>query len=226
MRLWTWQSKDFSLFEKSQKVESIKHSFYVNKYPNLNIREKHREAYEKMFQKLDTNQLIWCFTNYIESIEKASIEEFEKIRHCLLWEIDIPDNEIIWYCNAAWNTLRTGKPAMPEGIWEIFHSSEYLFPEEAKRYENEFNIFWSGNAIEDLLNLVFLKKPVFDLGLPNARSTGCSGALVIHPVDIQKIIKNPFEIGRWWNGPTQKNWPINNDANILKIIPCLNCPGR
>jgi len=228
MLLWTWQSQDFSLADKERKVKIFEHSFYFRESINSDRREKHKEAYKQVFQKLDTNQLMWCFTDYIEAVEKVSIEEFEKIGHCFLWEIDIPDNEIIWYCNAAWNTLRTGKPAMPEGIWEIFHSSEPLLPEVAKNYENEFNIFWSGKTTEDLLNLMFLKNPVFDLGLPNARTPGCSGALVIHPVDRQKIIKNPLEIGIWWKIQNSKvsRSSLNNDENLLKMIPCRDCPGR
>jgi hypothetical protein len=207
MQLWTWQSKDFSLADESQKVESIKHSCYLTKNPDPNSKEKHQEAYNKIFQILGTDQLIWCFPINRDAVDYRSIEEFVKNQHCLLWELDIPENEIKWYCESAWHSLRTGKPVMPE---------------------DDFNSFWSCKTEDELLDLMFLKKPVLDLGLPNAHTPGCSGAIVIHPVGKDKIKKNPLEIGKWWESSNKRVFcsSFNKDKNLLKKIPCHHCPGR
>lgn len=228
MRLWTWQNKNFSLADEKQKVKIFEYSFYLNESRNCDVGKKHRDAYNEVIQILGTDQLIWFFTDYKDAISHFSEEEFVKLQNCLLWELHIPETKIHWYCEAAWQTLRTGKSCMPTALWEIAHLSEPLFPKIVKNYQDDFNSYWSGKSEDELLSLMFLKKPVLNLGLSNAREPRCSGAIVIHPVGKEKIIKNPLDIGNWWKFPDTQacHSPLNRVQCLVDKIPCSNCPGR
>jgi len=227
MKLWTWQSEGFSL-AKDEKVKSLEKSPYCNENSPYAKNRNHRESYIKVFRRLRTCQVIWCFTNYKEAISCAQIESFENTRHCLLWELDIPENEIRWYCQVAWDALINGKARMLSEVFDIFNASEPNFQGLAKKYKIDFNSYWAGKGANHYLDLMFLKKPVLDLGLSNSPSQGCSGAIVIHPVGKERITKNPLEIGKWWNSSDSKLnlAPLNKDEKLVKMIPCRNCPGR
>ena len=93
--LWTWQNKKVSLV-KDEKLDNLKHSFYCNKESDCSI-EKHREVYKMVFDKLHTDQIIWCFTDSDEAVEEGNIQEFEVIQKRILWEIDVSEKEIKWF---------------------------------------------------------------------------------------------------------------------------------
>ncbi len=230
MLLWTWQNKDISLADENLTLDNLKHSFYVNKHPNPKNREKHRIAYEIIFKILGTDQLVWCFTDYADAVSNFSIQEFEKYYQCVLWELDIPEKKIIWYCQVAWNALRSGEIKMYGEVWDIFDSSRPIFPKLTKKYDDDFHFYWSGKNASELSSLMFLKKPVLDLGFPNSVSSGCSGAIVIHPVEKNHIKRNPLKkgIGKWWTNSNSdfRRPPLNYDKELVKKIHCCQCPGR
>ena len=207
MRLWTWQHKTFNLADRTQKVRSQQFSVYTT-HPqrNSDMKEKHKNAYKKVFERLGTDQLIWCFHEYEEAASRISIEEFEK-QDRVLWEIDVPCEKIKWYCDAAWTCLREGKPSLSGQMYQI-----YLKPDYAKKFEDAFTAYWGAKNDEELLNLMFL----------NYQENGCSEAMVFHPVDT--VTKNPLLLGKWWSEQhPQSTGRVQCD---LVPLPCPNCQGR
>jgi len=214
MRLWTWQNPDFSLANKQQKVQSLEYSYYLNA-PTISkkAKERHKVAYQKVWERLGTDQILWCFTQYEVAVNKlSSIKEFEEIRGCLLWELDAPEDKIIRYCNAAWECLRSGKPNHPFDVKEFA-------PDKWDKIVKDFKEYWKGKNEQQLLGAMFLDKFV----------NGCSEAIVFHPVEecSIRIEKNPITEGRWWCDNVQKRFPYKlRSSEVKEIMPCAQCPGR
>ena len=182
-----------------------------------------------MFQKY-TDQLIWCFTDYDEATNEASIKEFEEKQDRILWEIDVHEKDIKWYCPIVWDKLRTGQLNMVGFVWTIYNSPHPDCEELDENFRDEFFSYWDENKTEDeLLDLMLLEKiPIFDFGSPNSRS-GCSEAIIIHPKE--SIKKNPLvEDINWWRTLNTYNEyskePLPSVIEeLIKKIPCPNCPG-
>lgn len=213
MQLWTWQNKAFNLSDPTQRVRPLDCSVYIT-HPDLDSdgKDKHKKASEKVFARVGTDQLIWCFHRYEDAVSNASIVEFETLGR-VLWEIDVPCEKIRWHCHAAWTCLRTGKPDLPDRIRQIYKELKYFRADCAKRFEDDFTAHWRDKNDDELLDLLFLNRLV----------TGCSGAIVFHPVDT--IVKNPLMLGKWWS--EQRPQPTgalirHNDVPL----PCRNCPAR
>jgi hypothetical protein len=200
------------------------------------LKEKHREAYEKVYQKLKSTQLVWCFTNCNEAVCYASIEEFEKTQDRILWEIDVPDKEIKCYCPVAWKKLRTGKLKMYGFVSKIYEEPLLVGEILAKsKFKEDFNKYWSKKTKDELLDLMFLeKKPVFDFSSSNSFTWVCSeSVIVIHPVGKENIKKNPLldDDKDWWRtlntyNKTPQPPSLYINKKYLQKIPCENCPGR
>lgn len=158
MQLWTWQSKAFDLADRAQKVRSLGSSVYTT-HPQLDpgMKDRHREAYEKLFERLGTGQLIWCFHEYQDAVGSASIAEFETLGR-VLWEIDVPYEKIKWYCDAAWACLRTGKPGLPIRMNQIHEELKHLRPNHAERLEDDFMAYWRDKNDGELVDLLFLNQ--------------------------------------------------------------------
>jgi len=214
MQLWTWQSKGFDLADQAQKVRSLGSSVYTM-HPQLNpgMKDKHRGAYEKLFQRLGTDQLIWCFHRYEDATNHRSIDEFEILLGHVLWEIDVPCEKITWYCDAAWACLRTGQPGLPRAMNQIYEELKYLRPDLAKRLEADFMAYWRDKNDEEVLDLLFV----------NRLGDGCPEAMVFHPLDT--IVKNPLLSPKWWSPqPSPPTKPsLCNDPVLL---PCPDCSDR
>lgn len=210
MRLWTWQNKAFNLADRGERVRPLEFSVYTT-HPqrDTGAKNRHREAYEKLFERLGTDQLIWCFHQYEDAVSSASIAEFETLGH-VLWEIDVPCEKIQWYCDAAWTCLLTGEPGLPVWMNQIHEELKYLRPEYAKRLEDDFMACWRGKNDDELLDLLFL----------NRFGNGCPEAIVFHPVDT--IVKNPLLLGKWWS--EQPSPPPNmSRRNDPVPLPCPDC---
>ncbi len=79
MQLWTWQNQAFDLADRKHRVESLAHSVYItdSRLDNHGYdRRRHQRAYEKIFERLGTDQLVWCFHRYEDAVDSASISEF------------------------------------------------------------------------------------------------------------------------------------------------------
>jgi hypothetical protein len=215
MRLWTWQNPDFSLANKQQKVESIKYSIYLNHdYIAEEQRNRHKTAYQKVWERLGSDQILWCFTRYEEAIDEASIEEFGN-RGYLLWEIDTPEDKIIKYCVVAWNYLRTGKPKIPNGFYNSWKNLEISELNKRNKLVKNFEEYWKDKKEQQLLGAMFLEKFV----------NGCSEAIVFHPVE--RIERNPKTEGKWWLGTRQEETSYElSSSEGEQIMPCAQCPGR
>jgi len=213
MRLWTWQNPKFSLTDKQQEVKSIEYSIYLNHecIPEKE-RNRHKAAYQKVWERLGTNQILWCFTQYEVAIDNVSVEEFEKMG-CLLWEIDAPEDKIIKYCNTAWECLRAGKAIIHKRFNDSCKNLEIFDPNKRNKIVKDFK-YWKDKNEQQLLNAMFLEKFI----------NGCSDAIVFHPVEQYSISikKNPKIEGKWWANPPKKN--IGKTSK--QIIPCAQCPGR
>jgi hypothetical protein len=214
MRLWTWQNPDFSLANKQKEFKSIEYSIYLN-HPQLAKQEKerHKGAYQKVWERLGSDQILWCFTQYETAVDETSIEEFEKMR-CLLWEIDAPEDKIIKYCISAWEYLRTGKPYNPfERSWIDLKLFE---PNKRNKLEKDFEEHWKDKNEQQLLDAMFLEK----------FANGCSAAIVLQAVEQHsiKILKNPKIDIKWWANPPKKN--VWKTSKQIQIMPCSQCPGR
>ena len=232
MLLWTWQSKKVSL-AKDKKLENIKYSSYCNEESDC-PKEKHREVYEKVYQKLDSTQGVWCFTNFDEAVGIASIREFEERQDRILWKIDVPEKDIKWYCPVVWNKLRTGKLKMTGFMHRIYYNEPHLFDNKyIVNFKKDFDEYWSKKTEDELLGLMFLEKePIFDVCSQNAYT--CSiAAIVIHPVGKENIEKNPLETRKWWETSNEyrkhssPKHPLPSEVEAgIKKLRCKNCPGR
>jgi hypothetical protein len=220
MRLWTWQSK---------RVESIQHSSFLRELKKLDPQEagRHEEAYRKIFQLVDTNQLIWCYKDYSEAVY-GSIEGWEK-QDCILWELDVPEEEIRWYCPVAWERLRTGTLKMCGCIWDI-HQSLTLTIRHQKRADtflSHFNSYWNGKTENELLDSMFLQRPLLHSSSSCSTIFKCPEAIVIHPVCSYggRIIRNPLdpETGKWYSPNGNARW-----ISVLNIdeVPCPSCQSH
>ena len=171
MLLWTWQSKEVSL-AKDEKLENIKNSYYCNDESDCSI-EKHRNAYKIVFDKLHTDQIFWCFSNCKEAVDKGSIKEFEEKQDRILWEIDVPEKKIKWFCPVVWTKLRTGELMMHGFVSKIYEEPLLVGKKLAKsKFKEDFNKYWSNKNDEQLLDLMFLKnRAIFDVDSINSRKS-------------------------------------------------------
>jgi len=132
---------------------------------------------------------------------------------CLLWEIDAPEDNIIKYCNTAWECLRKGKAIIFQRFIDSCKNLQIFDPNKKNKIVKDFK-YWKYKNEQQLLNAMFLEKFV----------NGCSDAIVFHPVEQYSISikKNPKIEDKWW-----ANLPKKNTGKTSKqIIPCAQCPGR
>jgi hypothetical protein len=213
MRLWTWQNRAFDLADSKQRVCSLEFSVYTTHAQlTLAMKDKHKEAYEKIFSRLGTDQLIWCSHQYEDAVSSASIAEFETLGR-VLWEVDVRCEDIKWHCHAAWTCLRTGRPDLPDRMGQVYRELSFSEAGYAKKFQDDFMTYWGQKTDEELLDLMFLNRPEND----------CSGAIAFHP--ISTIVRNPLVLGKWWEehpsrptGLRQRDGPVE--------LPCPDCPGR
>jgi len=233
MRLWTWQSKGFSLANKSRRVEPLKYSWYANENVTAEEAQRHEEAYLKVFGEFGTDKLLWCFTHRGEATCEGSRIEFEQIQGRLLWELDVPEDKIRWYCPVAWEKLRSGKQEMKGAIGGVCQALERRNSKRSAQFKGDFDSYWADKSEDELVKLMRLKRQVsLDFTVP--KPAVCSGAIVQHPVSDHggTIVKDPSdpEMERWWEDSDRSGG--GQDVHILEEcmeatpMPCRDCPGR
>lgn len=142
MRLWTWQSKDFSIIDSLKKVDSLKYSRYLAERIPESIRSQFSPVYQRLWDILGTNQFHWYYTEEKDAKSKECNLEYNKGE--ILWEVDVPIDHIFKIvCSVAWNYL-LGKRNYRNLIRGMYG---FILDEE---FEENFNLFW-GQKDEDQL---------------------------------------------------------------------------
>ncbi len=223
MHLWTWQSRDFSLANSDKKVDSIQYSHFLHEEKKIDPREanQHEKAYQQVFSLVDSNQLIWCYKDYEEATSAPN--EWEKYNR-VLWELDVPEEKIHWYCPVAWEKLRSGKVEKCGCVWGIHYFLRTCDEGEAKMFEIQFNSYWEAKTNGELLNSIILRRSSLNLKarLGDPVISECPEPIVIHPIcgGGGKILKNPLDpaIGKWWKSKTRRP-----PKGAHSVMPCQSC---
>lgn len=189
MRLWTWQRKDFSIIDSTQKVDSLKYSRYLDERLPESERSRFLRVYQELWDILGTNQFHWYYREEKDAKSKESDSEYDKGE--LLWEVDVPVGSIFRIvCSAAWNYL-LGRRDLCRGMYGFVLDTE---PWNYKELEKNFNLFW-GQKKEDMLwELLLLDSNI----LRNPSSTfleitkPCTQVLLRHPIREEWVTKNPL----------------------------------
>ena len=147
MRLWTWQSKDFSIIDSEQKVDSLTYSSYLAKQFPEQERSRFLSLYQRLWDALRTDQYHWYYTEE----QDAKSKYIEEYKGKVLWEVDVPINNIFKIvCSIAWNYLR-GKPNVIRQIYGF----KSLLDEE---FTEKFNLFWGQKNEGQLWELLLLSR--------------------------------------------------------------------
>jgi len=166
--LWSWQTPDFSLIKGT-----------VDHWQS--IFKKECSGFEKsckeLFERLGTDQFIWCYTYPIEQWQDRE-----------RWELKVPKDRVLTYtCNVAWHWILAHngnnytKCCPPERLWHLArsHASPPLkWPEFYKK----FNDGWRKKTTEQLWDALFVDKVYGD----------CTDVLLRHPVE-KGWVKNDFD---------------------------------
>jgi hypothetical protein len=161
MKLWTWQTADFSLTTRCVDVCKSRHA---------NLNSVIRAAYTELAQRLETDQLVWCYTvpdQYIVLPRDPKIG----------WQIDLPHGHCRWFIDSwVWERLIESR-ACPEDIreeWARYAMLNDLDPDQYHEMKLEEYLatpapggsWWDCLILDD------------DSQVPNVNRT----ALVLHPL--------------------------------------------
>lgn len=163
MKLWTWQKKDFSLINSVKLIDSRNHSEYYN---------EHKEKFEKLWDRLKTNQFLWCYSEKENAFSEASKLEY---KNHVLWELDIPVDSIFKnICSIAWSGILYGRgcstPSKLRNLWIKECSDNF------RKKEEDWHRYWENKTTEELWEALFLS---------NTTITPCSTPLVCYPLEQQ-----------------------------------------
>ena len=101
MLLWTWQKKGFLLH--SGQVETLRNSAYLNDFSRaFPDRLLMMKAYVKFWELLDTDQILWCFTDKKDAV---GAKNNSWCHNCHLWEIEVPDDRAKLICSMGWHWM-------------------------------------------------------------------------------------------------------------------------
>ncbi len=192
MKLWTWQSKDFSIIDPSKKVDSLKYSPYLAEQIPESERQRFFKVYKKLWDLIGTCQFHWYSTN------KKDVGNPECHKGKLLWEVDLPQDRIFKVvCSSAWFRLIGRNDYVPEYIRDFWFRKE---PWNYDRLEKKFKAFWEKKTEDQLWGLLLLDSS----SLRNTSSffleiiKQCTQILIRHPVREEWVTKNPFKLDNWW----------------------------
>lgn len=170
MKLWTWQTRDFSLHNGL--IDHNKSEYVQNKELYIS------DANKKLFSLLGTNQVIWCYTRKKQPWRKR-----------VEWSLDVPLGDILAFCDdTIWCRIIKQEHFEPprelERQWE--KKAMEIFPSDpAKAHE-----------YEDSSRQAFLDEPEPKEGWwsrlfvdPSAGET--VNALVQYPVPKEWCINDP-----------------------------------
>ncbi len=98
MRLWTYQAPNFSLTNGVYEPKESRN--YLN----------YSDAYHELWNRVETNGLIWCCNSRDGWRRKGGYWE---------WELDVPESEIFRVVDeGVWGKIRVGKIAKSRHLWD------------------------------------------------------------------------------------------------------------
>lgn len=171
MRLWTCQNKEVEL--TGGNFNSRKYSSYYND-PSF---PKAKPAYEKLWDKLGTERVLWCFTKEKDAVDQANTAE---VQDQVLWELNVPENfpedKLKIVCSITWHWIIRGGKCVPNDLRLKLKRQAYdnklKFNED--ELEKQFNSHWENKSPDQLWEMLFIDK---------IAEWGCSTVLLQHPVD-------------------------------------------
>lgn len=184
MKLWTWQNPDFDITDPSQKVDSLNNSQYllVDEYSDLEAIERHKQAYQYLWDKYQTDQILWCYSSF----ETATSNGARHYKGMDLWELDIPNSFVLdTICEVAWHWILTDSNcAYPDCFKDYFLSLKSNLIKRGVAYNsdafyNDFNSYWGNLNSKELYNILSV-----DL---NMCKIGCPTIIIRHPVNEQWV---------------------------------------
>jgi len=197
MRLWTWQSKDFSIIDSKLKVDSLEYSRYLAERIPEPERSRFLSLYQRLWAILRTDQYHWYYTE--EKDAKSEESKLEYTKGEILWEVKVPIDDIFKIvCSVAWNRLRKKEPYLTQAIREYLRKTELTYNYD--KLCNKFEEFWKQKTEDQLWGLLLLDlneshdmSPIFlEIIKP------CTQVLLRHPVKEEWVTKNPFKSVNWW----------------------------
>lgn len=117
MKLWTWQADDST--PTFGDIDPRRPGSYYDMFP------KYRPAFERLWDRLGTDQILWCFVDEEEARKPWP--------HRSLWALDVPDDSIL--------------AVIDPGVWERILGSRTV-----PLHRREFCLVWKQEAIEKNLD--------------------------------------------------------------------------
>jgi len=184
MRLWTWQKKGFLL--DSDRVESLRNSAYLNDFSRAFAdRLMMLKAYVKFWELLDTDQILWCFTDKKEAVNANGDSWCAESQ---LWEIEVPDDKVKLICGVGWHWMLAKREcAAPSRFEDLFVQMMSLLLTRYNRdvFFSDFNAYWANKTDDELARDLLVQSTCY----------GCAQAVVFHPIDRDWIVNGPIGDG-------------------------------
>ncbi len=173
MKLWTWHRPDFSLLHG---CVDHRRSEYWQTVPGVPA------AYDELACRLETDQVVWCYTIPNQRIVLPHHTEVE-------WILEVPCEAILKFVDGiVWNRILGIRCALPNAM-------RYAWKDQAlRRYP--YDVRRRHSAEEELEELFWAQPPQngswWDNLLVEGRSEECIRALVPHPCRLEWVLVNPL----------------------------------
>lgn len=173
MKLWTWQTPDFRLFDG--RVDHNRSYYYqtVEGVPS---------AYKKLAELIGTNQLIWCYTVPDQRIVLPCHTEVELI-------LDVPRESILAFVDeVVWNRILGIRCELPSGVWRPWRDDgRRSFPGNVAAQNHheakQRGAYWTQPPPGENW---------WDSLFAGDRAEECVSALVPHPVAKEWVVVDPI----------------------------------
>lgn len=175
IRLWTWQNPDFIPTDVNVLYDPRTHSRYYNDpaFP------KAKEAYEEIWKRLGSCQVIWFYTRKEDAVSGANGEYAGEV----LWRLDVTKEHIRKkgkkFCSVAWNWLFSESNCHPPEVFNKcrrqvqFLHDKYLSHYSHTQFTKDFNSYWRGTPWCQLWDVLFT----------DCVAEGCLQIVLQHPID-------------------------------------------
>lgn len=175
IRLWTWQNPDFKPTDVNVPYDPRKHSRYYND-PTL---PKAKEAYEEIWKRLGSCQVIWFYTRKENAVSFANREYAGNV----LWRLDVPEEYIRKkgkkICSVAWHWLLSEGNCFPPEVFDKYYS-------QVKKLSGEYHLHYSRNQFVKDVNSYWRETPwcqLWDVLFTDCVAEECWQIILQHPVD-------------------------------------------
>lgn len=178
MKLWTWQDERLNITNATQRVQSREFSTYLGGNCPREYRERHRLAYEGLWQRIGDDQFLWYHTDR-KAAEICRDGYISGQRVYWLWEVEIDKTSILrMVCPIIWVWIIEGKcNSQPPVFWDEYWEKN-LVPGLRR---DEFRAAFNQSFDESLLHLT--SRQLWDRLFVGWIIPGCTQVLLRHPVD-------------------------------------------